>query len=137
MTLTDTFDLAVLTHSDTATRLKIPNVPSEEEKANLRKLYDNLLLPLVKAMPGELSVTVAYRCHKLNAKIGGKPNSQHTKGQAADLEYRENGVEMNHKIIEKVRELGLEFDQCINERNGAWIHLSYNEGKNRNQYFKL
>jgi zinc D-Ala-D-Ala carboxypeptidase len=137
MILTKTFDLKTMTHSDTAVKHGIPNVPNAEQIENLKKLYDNVLLPLVENMPGQINVTVAYRCSKLNAMLKSKPTSQHTMGKAADIEYRENGVEMNQKIIDKIRELDLPVDQCINERNGAWYHVSYNEGKNRKQFFSL
>lgn len=137
MILTSTFDIKTMTHSDTATKHGIPNVPNAEQIENLKKLYDNVLLPLVESMPGQINVTVAYRCSKLNAMLKSKPTSQHTMGKAADIEYRENGVEMNQKIIDKIRELGLDYDQVIDERNGAWYHVSYNEGKNRKQFLKL
>lgn len=137
MILTKTFDLKTMTHSDTAVKRGIPNVPNAEEIENLKKLYDNILLPLVESMPGQINVTVAYRCSKLNAMLKSKPTSQHTMGKAADIEYRENGVEMNQKIIDKIRELDLPVDQYIWERGGAWCHVSYNEGKNRKQFLKL
>lgn len=143
MILTNKFDLPTLVYSDTAKRLKIPNIPEEEQINNLKELYNNLLLPLVQQLPGEINVTVAYRCHKLNAKVGGKPGSQHTKGMAADVEYRENGIEMNDEIVKKVKELGLEYDQMIREKvdlktgKPSWIHLSYNKENNRKQLFTL
>ena len=138
MKLTDQFDLSVLTHSDTAARLRIDNTPDDAAKANLRLLYDNVLLPLVKALPGELNITNAFRCNKLNATVKGKPTSQHVKGMAADVEYREHGMENNRKIVEAIKANGIEFDQCI-EENGptGWIHVSYNQGKNRNQFLKM
>ena len=39
---------------------------------------------------------------------------------------------MNNKAIwDKVLELGLPFDQMINEFDFTWIHISYNHEKNR------
>ena len=135
--LTGDFDLKVLTHSDTAIRYKIDNVPSQTEIDNLKLLYENILLPLFKALPGKINVTVAYRNHSLNAKVGGKPASQHTQGKAADIEYYENGKENNQKLMDTIKELKLPVDQCIDERNLAWVHVSYNHGKNRGQFLKL
>lgn len=140
--LTDTFSLAVLTHSDTAVSHGIDNTPNAEQAANLRALYDNLLWPLVKALPnGDINVTVAFRCDKVNELVGGKPNSQHRLGMAADLEYYEGGKEDNMKIVNAVKNLGLMYDQIIleNMKDGkpSWIHISYNHGKNRKQFLTL
>lgn len=137
MILTDTFDLKAMCHSETAARHKIVNKPTEEAIANLKLLYENILHPLVLALPGQINVTVAYRSHALNAKIGGKPGSQHTKGMAADIEYYENGKEDNKKLLETIKELKLPVDQCIDERNLSWVHVSYNHGHNRGQFLKL
>lgn len=137
MTLTDTFDLKVLTHSDTAAKFKIDNTPDAEAVKNLELLYENILLPLVKHLPGKINVTVAYRCHKLNAMLKSKPTSQHTMGKAADLEYYENGKENNKKLLDTIIALNLPYDQLIDERDLSWIHVSYNHGKNRKQFFKL
>ena len=64
------FDLKTMTHSDTAVRYKIDNTPSTEETENLKLLYENILLPLCEALPGQINVTNAFRCHALNAKVG-------------------------------------------------------------------
>ncbi len=130
------FDLKTMTHSDTAVRYKIDNTPSTEETENLKLLYENILLPLCEALPGQINVTNAFRCHALNAKVGGKPASQHTTGKAADIEYYENDKENNPLLIAKIKELKLPIDQCIDEY-GRWIHVSYNHGKNRGQFLKL
>ena len=53
------------------------------------------------------------------------------KGQAADLQFKVDGVMKNKDIWDKVIELGLPFDQMINEFDYAWIHISFNKGNNR------
>jgi hypothetical protein len=40
------------------------------------------------------------------------------------------------QIIEKIKASGVQVDQCINEHN-IWVHVSYNKGKNRNQYLEI
>ena len=135
--LTDQFDLTTMTHSDTAVRFGITeqNSPSPDVIANLERLYQNVLLPLVKLLPGTLNVTCAYRCHKVNAKVGGKPASQHTKGEAADIEYYEGAKENNSILVDTILVNKIPFDQLITER--GWIHVSYREGNNRHQFLKL
>jgi len=142
MKLTDTFDISVFAYSDTAKRLGIDNTPPPGAIANLEALYHKLIAPLMAILPGEFNVTSGYRCDKLNAKVKGKPTSQHTKGQAADIEYFSDGVEKNQVLYETVIESGLDFDQCIKEfhdshGNPRWIHLSYNEGHNRRMAFTI
>lgn len=141
--LTAEFDLKAMTFSRTAERYNIAEqyTPPPDVVENLKALHEHVIVPLVNALPGDLTATCAYRCTKVNAKVGSKPTSQHPKGMAADLEYRENGVEMNHKIIEAVNWLELDYDQMIAERivNGkpSWVHISYNHNHNRKQFFKL
>lgn len=114
--------------------------PSDSVIDNLEKLCVNVLQPIRDALPnGVIRVSSGYRCQRLNEKVGGKPTSQHLTGKAADIQYFENGTMYNHRIIEEIVGLGLEVDQCIMESTSSseWIHISYNEGKNRNQIFNL
>lgn len=140
MILTSAFSIKALTVSDTATRKGYTEqfTPPAAVVSNLTELYTNLLQPLVDYLPGELNVTCAYRCPRVNADVGGKPASQHLTGHAADVEYRIEGYERNDLLVQAVKDLGLDFDQCImeNGKNG-WVHLSYNKGKNRNQFLSL
>ena len=52
---------------------------------------------------------------------------------AADIQFvRDN--EMDNKVIfDTILEMGLDFDQMINEFDYKWIHISYNPKKNRKQ----
>lgn len=127
-----------MTFSNTAVKYGITEQgdPSQEVVDNLKLLHQHIIAPLVAELPGELTATCAYRCPRVNAKVGSKPTSQHVTGQAVDLEYRENGIEMNQKIIDTVRKLDLPVDQVIDERNLAWVHISYSP-KHRKQFFKL
>ena len=80
---------------------------------------------------------------ELNKALGGAhkikngiyvPTSQHCKGQAADLKYRNNkGIVDNKVIWDFVLENDIPFDQMINEFDYAWIHISLKEKKNRKQ----
>ena len=117
--------------SQTAEKLNIKNVPNDpivienlehtiEQLDELRRLYNH---PII--------ITSGYRCPALNKAVGGKPNSQHVKGQAADLKWDENLLKF---IIEKFH-----YDQLIEEtsKRTKWIHISFNKEKERMQYIKL
>lgn len=45
----------------------------------------------------QMVVTSGYRCPDYNKKIGGSPNSQHTKGRAADIAI-DNGL-MRYRLV--------------------------------------
>ena len=132
MKLSKNFSLAEIEHSNTAKRLGIKNEMSEEHLANMQNLIDNLIQPLRDDV-GPIRVTSGYRSPQLNKAIGGSTRSQHSKGQALDLQYWKEG-KMNNKVIyDWILDSGLEFDQIINEFDYAWIHISLKKNDNRGQ----
>ena len=56
-----------------------------EVKANIKALVDNVLDPLREAYGKPINVNSGFRCEKHNKEVGGVPNSQHVKGEAADI----------------------------------------------------
>ena len=131
MNLSKNFTLKEFTKSTSALRAGISNDPTEEHIENIKLLVKYVLQPLREALGKPIRVTSGYRSFELNKAIRGSKNSQHCKGQAADLQFKVDNV-MNNKIVwNKVIELGLPFDQMINEFDYAWIHISYNHEYNR------
>lgn len=103
------------------------SIPSEYVKLNIRALVTLLLQPLRTACGHALKVNSGYRCKKLNGLVGGSDNSQHMKGQAADI-ASDAPIRLARLVIDK----GLDFDQMILYPN--FIHLSYTlERPNRKQ----
>lgn len=116
------FSLKELTRSETAERLGIDNTPPPEIVENLRALVVNILDPLREAR-GPITVNSGYRSPALNAAVPGSSNtSQHTKGEAADIEEDDAPIEDTLRYIRD----HLPFDQLILEYppNG-WVHVSY------------
>lgn len=97
--------------------------PSQRIIDNIESLVKNVLQPLRYHLNAPIFVHSGYRCYRVNKLIGGANNSQHLYGMAADIECYSKG---NKAIYESVLELGLDFDQMINEFNFDWIHISYN-----------
>lgn len=129
------FTLKELTQSDTALRRDINNTPGVVEIANLTALADNVLDPLREAYGKPIRVNSGYRSEALNSAVGGSKNSQHLRGEAADLT---TGSTYGNKWLFNYVIEHLPFDQLINENNYSWIHLSYKrDGKNRRQILKL
>jgi len=134
MRLSRYFTKTELIKSNTAIREGIVNIPNEQELINLVHLCTHVLDPCRAFFGKPLHVTSGYRCLELNRLLKSKDNSQHTKGQAADIYVR--GVD-NMKLAEFIRD-NLSFDQVIAEKlqrdDGAkgWVHASYNAfGVNR------
>ena len=131
MILSNNFALKEFTESVTAIRNSVDNSPTPEHIRNIQLLVKFVLQPLREALNKPIKVTSGYRSESLNKLIGGSKRSQHCKGQAADIQFRGDGVMDNKAIWDKVIELGLPFDQMINEFEFRWIHISYNEEHNR------
>lgn len=123
MRLTRNFSLEQLIHSETAERERIDNTPGPDIIKNLRLLAKGL--ERVQALTEfPLEISSAYRCPKLNRRVGGAKTSQHTLGQAADFTCAEFGPPVD--IIKAVRDSDIEFDQCILEY-ARWVHISFSK----------
>ena len=138
MSLSKNFSLEELTKSQTATRKGIDNTPSAEHQGNLQSLCMHVLQPIRDHFSQVVTVSSAYRSPELCLAIGSKTTSQHAKGEAADFEIF--GVS-NKELADYINE-NLEYDQLIleywteSDPNSGWVHCSYSEGNNRNQYLK-
>lgn len=135
MSLSRFFTLEELTFSNTAKEFGIANQPTPEHEEQLRRLANSVLDPLREAAGGALKVTSGYRSPELNAhpKINGSKTSQHSLGQAADLQPTTMSVLDLFKLVVKQ---GLPFDQVIFEArnaNSKWVHVSHSEGANRGE----
>ena len=135
MKLSKNFSLAEITRSNTAKRIGIKNEPNKEHLNNIQALIRKVVQPLRDAI-GPIRISSGYRSPELNRAIGGSNKSQHCKGQALDLQFWENGEMNNKKIYDWILSSGIDFDQMINEFDYSWIHISFNEFKNRKQVLK-
>jgi zinc D-Ala-D-Ala carboxypeptidase len=136
MKLTENFSLAELTKSQVAERKGIPNNPSSDHITNLKKLAESILQPLRNHYESPVIITSGYRCPELSVIINSSIDSQHCKGQAADLEIIGTS---NYDVFLWIKH-NLDFDQLIlefwkgeDEPNSGWIHVSYVGKKNRKQ----
>ena len=131
------FTIEELYASETAKRLGIDNKPSVQKMINLVYLAANVLEPLRVAMGEPVKINSGYRCEKLNKAVGGVYNSQHLKGQAADI-CIDGDMTKGRRWFNYIRD-HLPFDQLIweHDKSGTyWIHVSFvypDFGKNRRQ----
>jgi len=132
MRLSKNFVLSEIIRSNTAKRLGISNEPKKEHLKNLQRIITSIIQPMRDDL-GPIRISSGYRSPSLNRAINGSNKSQHTKGQALDLQFWKEGNMCNKEIYDWVLESDIEFDQMINEFDYSWIHLSLKEEKNRKQ----
>lgn len=128
------FSIEELCRSTTAEKEGIPNNPTTGVEMKLIALVDNVLDPLREWYGKPITVNSGYRCPELNERVKGSNNSQHMKGEAADITT--GSKEENKKLFEYIKE-HLTFDQLIDESNFTWVHVSYSSARNRKQVLKL
>ncbi len=124
--LSASFYLDEFTISQEAERHGYKNEPNESQIKNLSYLCVNVLQPLRKIIAVPIFINSGFRSFDVNAVVGGKFNSQHLEGKAADFVVPSmNLVDVFNIILQK-----LSFDQLIYEF-GKWIHVSWNGDNNR------
>ena len=135
--LTKHFSLEELCASATAKARGIQNRPNAQQIISLVYLAAYVLEPLREAMHEPIPISSGFRCEQLNRAVGGVSNSQHMRGQAADLCI--NGdLKKGRKWFDYIK-THLNFDQLIWEHssNGTyWVHVSFvhpDFGRNRRQ----
>ena len=126
--LSENFYLKEFVISQVAERHGYRNEPNEKQIENLKLLCMNVLQPLREIIGVPIFINSGFRSFDVNAAVGGKFNSQHLEGKAADFIIPSmNLVDVFNIILQK-----LSFDQLIYEF-GKWIHISWNSDKNRNE----
>jgi hypothetical protein len=89
----------------------------------LQRIVTNLLQPLRDHL-GPIRISSGYRSKELNRAIGGSRKSQHSKGEAVDVQFWKDGQMCNKEVYDWIIDNAVEFDQMINEFDFAWIHIS-------------
>ena len=128
------FTVGEFFRSGTAIRLGIDNNPdahpgegisTAEVVENLRALCTEVLEPLRRRV-GRVIVTSGYRCQELNKAVGGVWNSQHLRGEAADIFVPDTATAMRYgHILERhsaVQQLLLE---PMGIQQKRWIHVGF------------
>ena len=127
------------THSNTATRRNIDNIPNDYQLANMNAVALNIFEPLREWAGGPIKINSFFRSPELNKAIGGSSKSQHCYGQAIDIDDT-FGKRTNAEMFTYIKEM-LDFDQAIwefgNDDNPNWVHVSYvSNDQNRNRCLK-
>ena len=134
------FTISELLVSSTADRLGLSNDPPRWVVANLERLIMSVLDPLRQQFGAPIIVNSGYRSIAVNNAVGGVPNSQHLKGQAADIRGTTKADTLRLWRLAQSMD-SLPIDQLINEHPGAdgsptWVHIS-TSARPRHQCFTL
>ena len=117
--------------SGIATLRNLNNQMNESQIASAKLLCENVFEPLRIYLNTPIQISSGFRSLQVNRLIGGAKTSQHTKGEAMDLQIGAKGFNF---IKDK-----LEFDQLIwefgNDENPQWVHVSFSK-RNRKQVLK-
>ena len=140
MKLSKNLTLAEVTKSATAKRRGIPNEPTIEHLENLKAIAENVFQPMRDHFQVPINISSGYRSKELNDAIGGSLASQHSKGEALDIDCAPYSGLSNREVFEYIKD-HLEFDQLIwefgNESDPDWVHVSYKrQGKNRGEILR-
>jgi hypothetical protein len=141
MKISEHLDLSELIRSESAKRNGISNMPTEAHIANLKLLAEKIFEPIRNNFRCPIHVSSGYRSKELNAKVGGSTTSQHSSGEAIDLDMDGTPNGVTNKMIFDYIYKNLDFDQLIWEfgtnENPDWVHVSYEStGKQRKQVLK-
>lgn len=131
------FKFIEMIRSSKADEFGIDNFPNQCD------IIDNIIFTIecldnIREQYGKpLYISSGYRCDELNRKVGGVKTSQHTKGQAVDINL--GSVEMNRDFFNwccaNIKNLPI--DQLIDESHYSWVHLSFTNENQRHQVLHL
>ena len=110
-------------------------------RENIEALVRNVLDPVREKLGRPIVVNSGYRCEKHNKDVGGVRNSQHMKGEAADIApagFKSSSVPEFKSELERLKQLIVEngkFDQLITYP--TFLHVSFKRtGGNRHQVLR-
>jgi len=133
MQLSQNLSLTEMIASESAKRRGISNQPTAEHIENMKVLAQHIFQPIREHFGKPIHVSSGYRSKDLNKAIGGSQTSQHSRGQAMDIDM--DGSEISNRDVFMFIKDNLEFDQLIWEfgtkGNPDWVHVSYNTNGNQ------
>ena len=140
MKLSNNLSVKEVTKSNTAKRCGISNEPTIEHLENLKAIALNIFQPARNYFKKPIFVSSGYRSEALNEKIGGSTKSQHSKGQALDLNAHIFGGLTNQQLFKFISD-HTNFDQLIwefgTDEEPDWVHVSYTSDRiNRGEKLK-
>ncbi len=128
------------THSDTAARKDIPNIPDATQLANMQYVASKIFDKVRDHFGVPIIASSFFRSPALNSQVpGASQTSQHMKGEAVDMLLPGRNAELFKWVLGN-KDI-LDFDQMIWEygtiKEPAWVHVSkVNYRPNRKQILR-
>lgn len=123
----------------TTTSTGLENKPTDEQLQRIKDLCIFILEP-IRVKFGAVIINSCFRSPEVNKAIGGAKTSQHMANNGAAADIGKVGEVKLSEVFEYIINV-LNYDQAIweggNENEPAWIHVSYNGGKNRKQALRM
>lgn len=142
--VTENFMWREFTYSQTAVNNGLKNIPGNVERANIKRVAQWLekLRALLAEKYGKtipIRITSGFRSAAVNKAVGGKPNSAHRYGLAADIQAVGLSVkQLAYDIYSFIKAGKLpKLDQMIREMprgGGQWVHVGLSVGSQRGQW---
>ena len=100
----------------------LQDTPTLEVVQNLQRLCVLVLQPLRDTLGAPVYINSGYRSKRLNARVGGVPNSRHLLGRAADIHC--DNLDYAKVIFDILRQ-NSNVDKAIIEQKGhsCWVHV--------------
>ncbi|MCB8563678.1 D-Ala-D-Ala carboxypeptidase family metallohydrolase [Fusobacterium ulcerans] len=118
-------------------KLKIKNIPNQDEKDNI--LYTASRMDVIREYLGvSLIVLSWFRCEELNTAVKGSKTSAHRFGMAVDIySTKISSEDIYNKLIEAQAKGVLQFDQLIYYPKQNFVHIGFklNKAQERNMCF--
>lgn len=123
------FDEKETTVSATGKRLKIKNIPTQDEKDNI--LYTASRMDIIREYLGvPLIVLSWFRCEELNTAVKGSKTSAHRFGMAVDIySTKISSKAIYNKLIEAQTKEIIQFDQLIYYPKQNFVHIGFKLNK--------
>ena len=101
---------------------KLQDTPTLAVVQNLQRLCMLVLQPLRDTLGAPVYINSGYRSKRLNAKVGGVPNSRHLLGKAADIHCDNLDYA---KVIFDILKQNPNVDKALIEVKGksVWVHV--------------
>ena len=139
MKLSRNLTLTEAIKSITAIRLDIDNEPTKEHLENLILVAERIFQPVRDHFNTPVYISSGYRSKALNKAVNGSKTSDHCKGKALDIDQDGKSYITNRQVFDYIKD-NLEFKQLIwehgNDKNPAWVHVSYDENDNKKEILR-
>ena len=137
MKISKYFDEKETTVSATGKKMKIKNIPNQDEKDNI--LYTASRMDVIREYLGvPLTVLSWFRCEELNTTVKGSKTSAHRFGMAVDVySNKTTSKDIYNKLIEAQAKGLLQFDQLIYYPKQNFVHIGFklNKDQERKKYW--